>query len=166
MEIWVGAWRVEADPEATRHAHDRMPAGSPESCGCRDCRNFAAARQTAYPPEALELFARLGIRPDRESEIGGALRLGESRYLYSGWFHFAGSIRDGPSAGSEVIVPPGGALGGAVVRELEYQPFAGRFAILLRPERHLVPEEFGDQAVVQFEFTTEVPWVLPEHPEG
>jgi hypothetical protein len=49
---------------------------------------------------------------------------------------------------------------------VEYQPFAGRFAILLRPERHLVPEEFGDQAVVQFEFTTEVPWVLQEPPEG
>jgi hypothetical protein len=163
----VGAWRVQADAEATRRAHDRMPSGSPEQCGCRDCRNFAAARELAYPPEARELFARLGIRTNRESQIGGPIAVSEGSYLYSGWFHFAGTILEGPGPfGAEAGVPAHETGRADRVHPLRYRPLAPRFAILLRSERHLLPAEFGDQPVVQLEFATEVPWRLSEPPEA
>jgi hypothetical protein len=163
VRIEAGPWQVEADPEATARAHDRMPSGSPERCGCRDCLNFAAARTLAYPPEALELFARLGIRPDRESEIGGSIPIAEGRFLYSGWFHFVGRLLNQPAerpCDGEV-----GDQGSGVVRELHHHALTPQFGILLWSERHLVPAEFGRDVVVQLDFTTELPWVLPEPPK-
>jgi hypothetical protein len=163
--VQIGPWRVEADAEATARAHNRMSAGCPERCGCRYCVNFVATRGGAYPAEALRLFETLGVRQDRESEICAPVPLTGAQYLYSGWFHFVGRILDetGPPL---ISVSQGQGPGSAVVSELRFHALTDHFGILLRPERHLLPEEFGAASVVQLEFTTELPWVLSEPPEA
>lgn len=163
MELQVLAWRLRADPQATRLAHERMHCGGPESCGCVYCRNFAASRQQAYPAQALDLLARLGIRSDRETEIGAPMRLADGRWLYSGWFHFVGEILDGPR-----LPPPAAAVpadrdvaGGTLSARL-YQPLVRGFELAFSEQAQLLPEAFHGQPVVQLEFSTEVSWVLAE----
>jgi hypothetical protein len=167
VELKVLNWRVEVDPDATRRTHDTIRAGGPETCGCISCRNFIAVRGLAYPPAALELFDRLGIRPDRESEVCGPTRLSDGRYRYHGWFHFIGSILDRPPVTREIrsINTPDG------VREIpwttvEYEDLGSSFIIYLDDEEvDVVPPEFADEPLVQLNFFTEVPWMLPEPPK-
>jgi len=163
VELHVLDWRVRADPEATRLAHESMQCGGPESCGCGYCRNFAAARQQTYPSQALDLFGRLGIRPNRESEIGTPMRMAEGRWLYTGWFHFVGEILDGPRLPPAVAtVPAAGRVAGGTLYALQYKSLVSGFELAFSDEAHLVPETFRGQQVVQLEFATEVPWVLSE----
>jgi hypothetical protein len=161
-KLRVGPWDVEADPEATARVHERIGVGGPEECGCGDCRNFAAARDLAYPEQASALFRALGIRRDRETEVGGPVALEEGRLLYSGWFHFIGRILEGPASKGDVeaVARP------EVVSELRFHPLTKGFGVLFRPARDLLPEEFGNQSVVQLDFSTQIPWVLPEPPES
>ena len=152
---------------ATRRAHLAMPLGAPEQCCCIDCRNFAAARHLAYPPEALALFSELGIRHDRESEVGAAISLPSGRLLYSGWFHFVGRVTGGPQPRRLVgHIPAGNGLTGGIVHTLEHRRLTDTFALGLIEKGDLLPLSFGDQSVVQLEFTTEVPWVLSESPDS
>jgi hypothetical protein len=158
-------WTVEYDAAATRHVHDEMLSGSPESCGCAGCRNFAAARNVAYPPPALDLFHQLGIEYDRESEIGSAVDLGGGRFLYSGWFHFVGRIVAGPKGITHVATVPRGNSGGIGAGEvylIDFEPMTPGFALCLAEKKDMLPSEFGDEPVVQLEFKAEVPWVLDE----
>jgi len=164
--ISILTWTVEADDEATRVAHAAMAAGDPERCGCQGCRNFIASRDQAYPPEARILLAQLGISVDRESQVGGAIPLADNTYLYSGFFHFVGSIVEGPDPLMKIgDIVASGPVEGGVVHSLRYEPLVGAFAVALTNQRHLLPEQFPDRPVVQFEFTTQVPWCLPEPPE-
>lgn len=163
MELQVLDWRLRTDAETTRLAHESMLIGGPESCGCLYCRNFAAARQLAYPAEALELFSSLGIRMDRETEVVAPVRTSEGRWFYGGWFHFVGEIIDGPE------LPPlvkthdvQSDVEGGVVRKLEYKPLVDGFEIAFSTQAHLLPEPFKERQVVQLEFSTEIPWVIPE----
>ena len=93
--IQVYRWILQCDPEATRRAFLRVPIGCAEECGCDGCQNFLAARDYAYPSEALALFNRLGIAYNREAESYPTARLGSGLHLYGGWFHFIGSIQKG-----------------------------------------------------------------------
>src|SRR5262249_28928206 len=112
-----------------------------------------------------ELFAELGILVGRESQVGGAIRLAEGRYLYSGFLHFVGAIIEGPAAYAKVAdIKPNGRLQAGVVQSLNYEPLAGAFGLSLADRRDLVPPPFGDAQVVQLEFSTEVPWCLAEEP--
>jgi hypothetical protein len=164
--VQIGPWQVDADPAATARTHASMAAGCPERCGCHYCMNFVATRGRAYPAEALRLFEALGIRQDRESEICAPVPLTGGQYLYSGWFHFVGRILDEPTLEPRASVPRSQATESGVVSELRFHALTDHFGILLRAERHLLPEEFGAESVVQLEFTTELPWVLPEPPES
>ncbi len=166
MEIQILGWTVLADAEATHLAHERMAVGGPESCGCQYCRNFIAARELAYPPEAIELFSRLGIRADRETEIGAPVRIPESRWLYGGWFHFVGEIVDGPRLPAPVAtLQAEGDIMGGVVRQLEFETLVDGFEIAFSTQAHLLPESFKGKRVVQLEFSTEIPWVIPDEEE-
>ena len=161
-EIAVGDWTVEADPVATRLAHNAIATGGPEVCGCQGCRNFIAGRELAYPPEALRVFDLLGMRRDRETEVGGPIDLGEGRYLYSGFLHFVGRIVSGP--GVFVDVPVKDPTAGSLSR-LEYRYLTAAFGIGLAARRDLADRQFGDAPLVQLEFVTEIPWLLAEPPE-
>ena len=116
-------WTVECDPEATRATHANMTAGSPEQCRCNDCLNFMAGRHLAYPPDALRIFAELGIQPDRESNVGGSIRLSSDSYQYNGWFHFVGHLQGGPEPRELVAkISAGEDIGPGVVEKVVYQP--------------------------------------------
>jgi hypothetical protein len=162
QNIRVGPWNVEADPESTAQVHERIRVGGPEDCGCGDCRNFAAARELAYPEQANDLFRALGIRRDRETEVTGPVALEDGRLLYSGWFHFVGRILEGPvpKENENAVARP------EVVSKLRFHPLTEGFGVLLRPGRDLLPKEFGKREVVQLDFSTEIPWVLAEPPES
>jgi hypothetical protein len=148
----IGRWHVCWDPAATRQAYEAVFTGSPEECGCCYCRNFAAARGLAYPPEALSLFDRLGIDPRKEAEIWECCRLDSGLRCYGGFFHFVGSIEVGADA-----MRPGGAL--------ELEPLTKHFSWGLTSNVSLVRPPFAGLPLVQLEFSAQVPWVLEDHPE-
>src|SRR5258708_7664763 len=96
MEVaHIGKWTIQCDPEATRQAFSQVPLGSPESCGCADCLNFAASRDRAYPSEALSILDQLGIDSHKESEIWHTHRDESGLHHYGGFFHFVGTIQSG-----------------------------------------------------------------------
>jgi hypothetical protein len=146
-------WRFEADPGATRAAYRSIPAGGPELCGCLHCRNFAAARPAVYPPEALALFERLGVPPDREAEIWEYGPAGPGRRSYGGIFHFIGRALSGRDA----FVSKDGKSG-----TWDLESLAKAFALGLTSHLSLVPEPFGSLPVLQIDFQAEVPWVLEQ----
>lgn len=98
-------WQISFDAEATRRAYAAIPMGGPESCGCEHCQNFAAAREQAYPKQARDLFARLGIHHRREAEVYHLNQVRPGTHLYGGWFHFVGSIERGEEAKAPAGTP-------------------------------------------------------------
>jgi len=137
-ELRIGPWRVRYDAAATRRAYERIRHGGAEECRCSTCRNYIAARSSAFPAEFLRLLERLGVDPAKERESYYVQAAAPGRHVYSGWFHFVGEVVEGPA---EVL-----ALG-------------ERFHFYITNETALVPEAFAGKAVAQIEFTTEVPWV-------
>lgn len=148
-QINFGRWRLEYDVQATRQASASIANGAPESCGCLYCRNFIAARDRAYPPEALQLFDRLGIDPAREAEVYQLAKTQPGRHFYGGFFHFVGQIVRGADA-----LSPSGAV--------ELEPMNEWFSLGFTAAVSLIPSGLKDLPVVQLEFMTTVAWVLPE----
>jgi hypothetical protein len=145
--VVFGKWRLSCDPDATGEAHAGMLMGAPEACGCIYCRNFATARNKVYPPEILSVFDKLGINPARESEVYEMGRLKPGLRLYGGWIHFVGAIE---SEGTEI--------GPFDMEQGEEKPFRMFFA----NSQNVLPEPFGNQPIVQFEFVAHVRWLLKE----
>jgi hypothetical protein len=156
-------WRVECDPEATQEAHGAMSSGAPEECRCADCLNFVAGRHLAYPAEALKVFSKLGIQPDRESSVAGAVKLSSDSYQYNGWFHFVGRLLIGPKTREVVAeIREGADIGPGVIQQVTYQNLTDNFEIALSERTDLLPPELMNKSVVQFEFVTELPWMIDE----
>lgn len=161
----IYGWTIEVDREKTAQIHASMELGSAEACGCLDCKNWAAVRQSAYPNEILALFRKLGIQTDRETEMGSPLSLGNNRFLYNGWFHFVGKLLSGPSTREEVPSELFNSTGqGGRVERVIYHEVNLKFSIGFSEKTDLLPKEFKGEDVVQLEFTAEVPWVLKEPP--
>jgi hypothetical protein len=140
-ELIFRGWTLRYDAEATAAAYAAARPVGPEACGCLDCRNFIAARQTAYPEELKSLAETVGVSPLTESEtweFGATAPDRPELRLYGGFFHFVGEIVH--DAGEPVE------------------------DILFLNARSLLPRSFGDAPVVQAEFTMNVPWVLTELP--
>ncbi len=148
----IGRWKLRYDAEATREAFSTMLMGSPESCGCAECLNFAAVRDRAYPPDALAIFERLGINPRKESEIWHTHRDESGLHHYGGFFHFVGSIENGGDAKRMV--------NGAGTFDLA--PIGENFEFGFTSDAALIPESFAGKEVAQLEFQTKVAWVLNE----
>ena len=150
----IGRWKIQCDPEATREAFLRVPHGSPESCGCADCLNFAAARHRAYPSPVLSIFNQLGIDSQKESEIWHTHRDEKGLHHYGGFFHFIGAIESGRDA----MVKMNGH------GTYDFEPIGELFEWGLTSETALVPNSFAGSPVIQFEFAARIPWVV-EMPE-
>ena len=149
-ELRFERWRLQCQPEATRRTLAGC-VGSPEPCDCKACRNFAAARHLIYPPTALQLFAHLGINATCESEIYSWAPDPAGRHIDGGWFHFIGTLLDGPDAMVTVT---------ETMRRRDLLPVAERFKLGFTTHLGLVPPCFGDAPTVQLEFEATVPWVL------
>jgi hypothetical protein len=134
-------WTLRYDAEATAAAYAAARPVGPEACGCPYCRNFIAARETAYPEELKSLAKTVGVFPLTESEIwehGATVPERPELRLYGGFFHFVG----------EIVHDAGEAVED----------------ILFLNSRSLLPRSFGDAPVVQAEFIMNVPWVIAEPP--
>jgi len=147
-------WTLAVDPHATAEAHQGR-IGSPEACGCADCRLFASLRERIYPHEFVTLLERLGVPVDRESEVYamGPLGHADGATLYEGWYHVAGEILSGlenPPAQPDVSTMLAGHL-----------PLTSSFAVWLNEGGPLVPPGLSDLSVVQIEFRALVPTDLP-----
>ncbi len=149
-------WELSADAEATRAAYERIDIGWPEFCGCVHCKNFVLARPTAYPSEALELLARLGITASLEQEVVPIEPVGADTYFYTGSFPLVGSLVSGPDFWKPK--PGGGLMNDRAATEFLSDAFRMGFT------NHLTrtPKPFRGQKIVQLEFAVQVPWVIPK----
>lgn len=150
--VRVMNWVLAVEPAETARLQATRERGSPEECACLHCRNFSAARETAYPQPFRELLNQLGIPHDRESEMWHGGESEPGLHFYAGWFHFVGHVVSGPEA--HQAGPQGGPVELAAISESFSLGFTRNIA--------LVPVEFGDIEVGQLEFSTHVPWVLQE----
>jgi hypothetical protein len=146
----IGRWTLEIDREATELAFSRIPLGSPETCECDYCKNFVAARDHAYPPEAREMFATLGIDYQKEAETWEWYRVESGDHSYGGFFHCVGSI----TGGTESVQWQDDMGTYHLERIGEY------FEYGFRSGGDLVEEPFKGQPLFQLDFTTLVPWVI------
>ena len=146
----IGRWKLRCDAEATREAFSGVLIGSPESCGCTECLNFAAVREVVYPPEVLAIFDRVGIDPRKESEIWHTHRDESGLHHYGGFFHFVGSIESGKDAKRMV--------NGVGIFELE--SIGENFKYGFTSDAALTPESFVGKEVARLEFQTKAAWVL------
>ena len=151
MEIaQISRWEIQCDPVATRHTFSRIRLGSPETCGCADCLNFAAARNRAYPKLALSIFDQLGIDSCKESEIWHTHRDASGLHHYGGFFHFIGAIESGRDAKQK--------SNGHVT--FAFERIGEHFEWGLTSNVALIPKAFADASVTQLEFAIQIPWVI------
>jgi hypothetical protein len=148
--IAIRRWQLQSDPEATRRAFSEVPTGAPESCGCGDCLNFAAARDRAYPSEVLAIFEQLGIDRSKESEIWHTHRDASGLHHYGGFFHLVGAIEEGKDA---MVMANGRGT-------YDLEGIGEDFDFGFTSNIALLPTPFGESPIVQLEFQTRIPWVL------
>lgn len=91
----LGPWEIEVDREATAATYSRVVDGA-EACECGHCQHWAASRDSIYPKAARDLFADLGIDWRREGDVMELSPM-DDHTMCSGWFHFIGRVRSGPT---------------------------------------------------------------------
>ena len=136
----VGDQTFNFDKSATQAAYTSLEGGFAERCGCAGCRNFAAQRTTAFPPEFLTLLDQLGIDPLKEGEAFEYGPEPSGKHLYGGWFYFIGKM---------------GVRGESQIEENGFSYFIG--TSFPKP-----PQPFQGQPLLAVEFMTRLPWVLEE----
>lgn len=142
--LTFGRWSLRCDRDATQRAYASMNVGNPEICGCVHCRNFVAVREQAYPPEVRGLLTDLGIDFRREAEVYYCAPK-HPRHLYGGWFHCVGEL----------------ASEGEEIGKFDLESGKPMFALHFHDKPNLVPDCFNGLPLLQLEFYTHVPWVLP-----
>jgi hypothetical protein len=149
--IVFGRWTLDGDPDATRVAYGSISQGSPEKCGCGPCLNFAASRETTYPPAFRQTLVDLGVSFDREAEIYHNCRLENGLHSYGGWFHFVGTI----VSGADAFVPIDANSG-----TFDLHPVTDRFSSGVSVRTALVDRAFDSQVLLQLEFSANIPWTI------
>jgi hypothetical protein len=147
----IGRWSIEHQPDATRQCHKSKPEGS--GCDCADCRNFMAVLERAFPQEFLSLAELLGIDIRKPVELCHYGQDDCRLYLTQGWFHVIGQILSGRDAWKQTDDT-------CWVPDLE--TLVDGFDFGFTNNLALVSEPFNDKHLVQLEFLTRVPRVLPE----
>ncbi len=146
--IKIGKWSLSVDREKTQDAYSRIGVGGPESCGCLHCKNYAHAREYAYPKEARQIFEKLGIEYSKEAEIYHMVKQKNGLQLYGGFFHFIGE--------------------GLVEEEDQerYETLTDIFQYFISEKSDLLENPFKGQKILQFEFVNQIPWVVEEEFPG
>lgn len=155
IQTSFGRWTLDIDADATRTAYSKVDVGSPESCGCSPCLNFAAQRDSTFPVGIRSFMAAAGIPVDREAEIYHIGQLDSGLHSYGGWFHFVGNL----SAGKDAFVPIDERTGSFDLHDFGSGAFAG-----ISNNIALVNSAFGSRHVLQLEFTVEIPWAIDVEP--
>jgi hypothetical protein len=139
----LGLWEFSVDRGATIDAYARQPLGGSDSCQCNGCRNFAAARESAYPAEFRSLLESLGIDYRKDGEAGRTHRTAPHRHGYQGWFHFVGVLEK--------------------TGDFPTVPIANNFEVwLVTKSAPSLPSLHGLGLIELCFYSSAVPWVLPE----
>ncbi len=145
-------WKFEVDTDFTRNMYSKFPSGGANQCECRDCKNFAANRNEAYPYEIKELFTKIGIDYNKESEVYHHIRLESGLHFYGGWFHFKGKFINGNDC------------------RIFHSPEAYTFNMTDITENFRIGFTLGNSpslfesldGLIQIEFETNIPWIISE----
>ena len=142
VEMLVGDQAIRYDPQMTAAIYAKLRNGWAEDCGCLGCRNLLVQRDQAYPAEFRRLLQRLGIDPNKESEVVADGPLDNGLHHYGGWFFFVGEI----------------VKAGEYMSVVSESPYFGYFFSRVGP----CPTEFRDSPSLSVAFEAEFEWVLNE----
>lgn len=142
MELVVGDQTIRYDQEATAAIYARIRNGWAEDCGCVGCRNLLAQRDEVYPAPFRELLRRLGIDPNKESEVVADGPLENGLHHYGGWFFFVGEM----------------VTAGEYISVISESPCFAHFFSRVGP----CPKEFRDVPRLCIAFEAHFRWVLKE----
>ena len=149
MITTVGRWTVEHEPSVTAQCYSGLPIGT--NCTCTDCQNFMAALDIAFPSPFHSLAESFGIDVRKPAELVHYCREESGAHYTGGWFHVVGRICGGSDGwkpfGDNSWVP-------------DFEPYEGGVEVGFTSRLALVPHSFEGHSIVQFEFTTRVPWVI------
>lgn len=146
-EIKYKDWVLSVDYERTKQVYDNVSKGSPETCTCSPCQNFAANRENIYPQEIKDLLENPGIDYHKESEIYHMGKYDRGLY-YGGWFHFKGSVEtDTNTEKTNIPITDNFSIGFMKDYSLSYFP----------------REEYNE--LVQVEFYVSSPWIIEKELE-
>ncbi len=137
----IAGTSVSFELEATRDIYARIAYGGAETCNCQPCRNYRLVRDEAYPPEFRTLLEELGIDYRKELEVYFGVPLPGGKYLYEGWFCFAGK---------------------AYGRIINAMPAGTAFKYRIDESAPSPQREFHGHSVLHLAFQTTVPWRLSE----
>ena len=144
----IGRWSIRFDQEVTS---ERYRQTSSLVCDCTDCVNFRTAGELAFSAQFLLLLRQLGIDPLKPAELCHYGTSGESMPT-QGWFHFVGHLDGGRDAWHQT---------GESTHVLDPEPFPGMKSIGFTSQLAQVPDAFSGHPMVQLEFETVVPWLIP-----
>lgn len=140
-EFTFGPYHLRADTAQTRAYYAAHPLPW-VTCDCSGCRNFVRAVKT-LPPAVTELFAALGLDPEKPAETMYYTGTAES-VSGGGWYHLCGTLSGDAPASPMTLV--------------EITP---EFSIAFRPDCALLPEDFP-RPCVQMEVEFRLPWLLED----
>lgn len=152
MILRYGNYILDVDAAATSAFYARH--ADTEDCDCPGCRNYRA--WTASVDCTLrEALVPLGLRPEQVAEIYVNCRNDDGTLFYGGFFHICGKILQSGIVWTE-ITERSRTMGAESFVEL-----VPGFDIYFEEEVHLLEKDFPTP-VIQMEFYTNIPWVLPE----
>ena len=88
-------WEFEVDYETTRRTYDLVSRSGAEECGCNNCKNYVACRESVFPKEVITFFSDIGVDYRKEVEITDYQKVPNGLHHVGGWFHFEGQILSG-----------------------------------------------------------------------
>lgn len=105
MQLHVGRWLTECDPDITRLCYLSLPTGI--NCSCTECRNFTAAGDGAFPASFLAFADLMGIDPKKPAELMHWQREPSGLLLTGGRAHFVGQVESAALAVSRLprVIP-------------------------------------------------------------
>jgi hypothetical protein len=136
------------DVETTRRIFSQLATGGAEECGCLHCRNFARARELAFPRPLRSALESAGIDWRKESEAVHYYREPGVGHIYDVWVNFIGTVE----TGGPFAIPPDHDAGPTV------QITAYNDADHYTPKSAL----FDGRTVGRIKVQVALPWVLAE----
>jgi len=148
-------WKFSVDREATERTYASFAVGSAEECGCIECANYLATRESIFPDEIKLLLNELGIDFKKEAEVWRMYKNQKGNHCYNGIFHFKGCF-DGEDCA--IPMPDGKGF------TFSLNPITDRFSIGFRMASEL--SNFTDtNDLVQVEYEIEMPWAIDKKAE-
>ena len=154
--LTIARWTVDVDPIATANAYSTLDGGSAERCGCADCKHFIAARDSLFPRSIIQFFHDAGISHDIDIEISTFGEVRDGVKLYSGFYHFVGTLVNG----TDVAIPHPDGNGWS----FDLAPVTEAFTLGVTSNLSLLADAFPRQSTLQLEFTVELPLQIENLP--